>query len=53
MGKGKGEPDQWVAVVRPGRIIFEISGCTEKIAREAFARASNKLAVKCRMLTRS
>ena len=50
MGKGKGNPEIWVSVVKPGRILFEISGCSEKIAREAFARAANKLPVACKML---
>ncbi len=52
MGKGKGNPEAWVAVVRPGRVIFEVTGCTETIAREAFSRAANKLPVRCKMLTR-
>lgn len=52
MGKGKGNPDAWVAVVRPGRVIFEISGCSEVVGREALARASSKLGLRCKMLTR-
>jgi large subunit ribosomal protein L16 len=52
MGKGKGNPEAWVAVVKPGRVIFEISGCSEIIAQEAFSRAANKLPVECKMLKR-
>ena len=50
MGKGKGAPDSWVAPVRPGRVLFEVSGCSHAVAREAFARAASKLSVNCRML---
>lgn len=53
MGKGKGNPEEWVAVVRPGQVLFELSGCTEKTAREALARCSAKLPVRSRMLTRA
>jgi len=52
MGKGKGNPEMWVAVVKPGRVIMEVSGCTETIAREAFARATSKFGLRCRMLVR-
>lgn len=52
MGKGKGNPEQWVAVVKPGRVIFEVSGCTEIIAQEAFSRAAQKLPITCKMLKR-
>ena len=52
MGKGKGNPEAWVACVRPGRVIFEISGCSELVAREALCRAANKLPIHCKMLTR-
>ncbi|MCE5299719.1 MAG: 50S ribosomal protein L16 [Spirochaetia bacterium] len=45
MGKGKGAPEQWVVVVRPGRIMFELEGVTEEIARLAFRKASGKLPV--------
>ncbi len=45
MGKGKGAPDQWVAVVKPGRIIFEMEGVTEVIAQEAMRLAAHKLSV--------
>lgn len=52
MGSGKGAPDYWVAVVKPGRVLFEIAGVTEEIAREAFRLASHKLPVKTRFLVR-
>ena len=52
MGKGKGAVEGWVAVVRPGTVLFEMEGITEAIAREAFRLASYKLPVKCRFLKR-
>ncbi|NLU43215.1 MAG: 50S ribosomal protein L16 [Firmicutes bacterium] len=52
MGSGKGAPDYWVAVVKPGRVLFEIAGVPEEIAREAFRLASHKLPVKTRFLAR-
>jgi len=52
MGKGKGNPEGWVAVVKPGNIIAELSGCTEEAAREAFARAASKLPYRCKFLSR-
>ncbi|MBI2891997.1 MAG: 50S ribosomal protein L16 [Deltaproteobacteria bacterium] len=52
MGKGKGNPEEWVAVVKRGRVIFEIQGVPEPMAREAFRLASHKLPVKTRFLTR-
>ena len=52
MGKGKGNPESWVAVVKPGRVIFEVKGCSLTVAREGLSRAANKLGLKCRMLTR-
>ena len=52
MGKGKGAPEFWVAVVRPGRILFEIEGVTEAEAREAFRLASDKLPLPTRFVTR-
>jgi large subunit ribosomal protein L16 len=52
MGSGKGSPEGWVAVVKPGRVMFELSGVSEDIAREAMLRASHKLPVKCRFVTR-
>jgi large subunit ribosomal protein L16 len=48
MGSGKGAPEYWVAVVKPGRVMFEIEGVTEAQAREAMRLASHKLPVKCR-----
>jgi large subunit ribosomal protein L16 len=52
MGKGKGNPEGWVAVVKPGNMLIEISGCTETIAREALARAASKMPYRCRFLSR-
>jgi len=52
MGKGKGEVDHWVAVVRPGRIIFELSGVSEEMAREAFRLASHKLPIDVQFVKR-
>jgi len=52
MGTGKGEPDHWVAVVRDGAIMFEISGVSRDAALECFARVSYKLPVKCKMVGR-
>lgn len=50
MGSGKGAPDSWVAVVKAGRIMFEIAGVEEEVAREAFRLASHKLPVKCKFV---
>lgn len=50
MGSGKGAPESWVAVVQPGRIMFEIAGVDEETAREAFRLASHKLPVKCKFV---
>ncbi|MDR3237060.1 MAG: 50S ribosomal protein L16 [Spirochaetia bacterium] len=50
MGKGKGNPEGWVARVKPGRIMFEISGVEEDLARQAFESASNKLPVKTKFI---
>jgi len=50
MGKGKGNPEGWVARVKPGRIMFEISGIDEELARQAFESASNKLPVKTKFI---
>jgi large subunit ribosomal protein L16 len=52
MGSGKGAPDHWVAVVKPGRIIFELSGVKEELAKEAMRLASHKLPIKTRFLTK-
>ena len=53
MGKGKGNVEYWVAPVQPGRVIFEIQGVSEDVAREAFRRAAAKLSVKTTMVARS
>jgi large subunit ribosomal protein L16 len=52
MGSGKGSPEWWVANVKPGRILFEMSFPTESLAREALRRAIHKLPMKCRIVTR-
>ncbi|HBL81499.1 MULTISPECIES: 50S ribosomal protein L16 [Congzhengia] len=52
MGSGKGSPEYWVAVVKPGRILFEIDGVTEDIAREALRLAMHKLPIKCKFVAR-
>jgi large subunit ribosomal protein L16 len=52
MGKGKGAPELWVAVVRPGRVLYEMDGVTEEVAREALRLAMNKLPLKCRVVKR-
>ena len=53
MGSGKGSPEYWVAVVKPGRVMFEIAGVTEDIAKEALRLAMHKLPVKCRIASRA
>jgi len=52
MGKGKGNPEEWVAVVKPGRILYEISGVNEEMAKEAFRIAGHKLPVATRFISR-
>jgi large subunit ribosomal protein L16 len=52
MGKGKGNPEGWVAVVKPGRMMFELEGVTEDIARRALQLAAAKLPVRCRIVVR-
>ena len=52
MGKGKGSPEYWVAVVKPGRIMFEIAGVPEETAREAMRLAAQKLPMKCKFVKR-
>jgi len=52
MGSGKGAPEYWVAVVKPGRIMFELSGVPEEMAREAIRLASHKLPIKCKFVKR-
>ena len=53
MGKGKGNTDAWVATVRPGRVLFEVSGCSENMAREALCKAAAKLSIKTKFITRT
>jgi large subunit ribosomal protein L16 len=52
MGKGKGAPEQWVAVVKPGRVLYEMEGVTEEMAKEAFRLAAHKLPVKTKFVRR-
>lgn len=53
MGSGKGSPEYWVAVVKPGRVLFEVAGISEEDAREAIRLASHKLPIKCKFVQRS
>jgi large subunit ribosomal protein L16 len=53
MGKGKGAPDHWVAVIKPGRILYEIQGVEEGLARDAMALAAQKLPIKVKFVTRA
>ena len=53
MGSGKGSPEYWVAVVKPGRVMFEIGGVSEELAREAMRLAANKLPIKCKFVTKA
>ncbi|MDR1150759.1 MAG: 50S ribosomal protein L16 [Clostridiales bacterium] len=52
MGSGKGSPEFWIAVVKPGRVMFEMSGVVENIAREALRLAIHKLPIKCKIISR-
>ena len=52
MGSGKGNPEEWVAVVRPGRVMYELEGVTEELARDAFHLAEHKLSVQTRVIGR-
>ena len=52
MGSGKGSPEYWVAVVKPGRVMFEIGGISEEVAREALRLAIHKLPIKCKIVTK-
>jgi len=53
MGSGKGAPDHWVAVIKPGRVLYEIQGVDETLAREAMRLAAQKLPLKTRFVTRA
>jgi large subunit ribosomal protein L16 len=53
MGSGKGNPEKWVAVVKPGRVMFEIAGVSEDVAKEAMRLAAHKLPIKCKFVTRA
>jgi large subunit ribosomal protein L16 len=52
MGSGKGSPEWWIANVKPGRVMFELAGVDETVAREALRRAIHKLPMKCKIVTR-
>jgi len=52
MGSGKGSPEEWVAVVKEGRVMFEVAGVAEEVAREALRLASHKLPVRCKIIKR-
>ena len=52
MGTGKGEPDHWVAVIRPGTVLYELAGIPEDMARQTFNRVAHKMPVKCRFVHR-
>ena len=52
MGKGKGEPEFWVAIVRPGQVCFEIGGVNEVVAKQALVRVAHKMPIKCRFVRR-
>ena len=53
MGSGKGSPEYWVAVVKPGRVMFEMDGITEEQAKEAMRLAAHKLPIKCKFVTKA
>ena len=53
MGSGKGNPEKWVAVVKPGRVMFELSGVSEEVAKEAMRLAAQKLPIKCKFVSRA
>ena len=53
MGSGKGSPEYWVAVVKPGRVLFEIAGVAEDVARQAMRLAANKLPIKCKFVSKA
>jgi large subunit ribosomal protein L16 len=53
MGSGKGTPERWVAVVKPGRVMGEIAGVSEEVAREALRLAVHKLPIKCKIVSRA
>ena len=53
MGSGKGSPEYWVAVVKPGRVMFELAGVADEVAREALRLASHKLPIKCKIVSKA
>ena len=52
MGKGKGEPEFWVAIVKPGTVMFEIGGVSENVAKQALVRVAHKMPIRCRFVKR-
>jgi len=52
MGKGKGEPEYWTAVVKPGTVLFEVSGVPKDVARDCLARVAYKMPIQCRLVER-
>ncbi len=52
MGKGKGEPESWVATVRPGQVCFEVGGVSENVAKQTLLRVAHKMPIKCRFIKR-
>ena len=52
MGKGKGSPDSWVSVIKPGAVLYEMEGVTEEVAREAFRLAAHKLPISTKFISR-
>jgi len=52
MGKGKGEPEYWVAIVKPGHVIFEVAGVDEATAKRALSRVAHKMPIRCRFISR-
>jgi large subunit ribosomal protein L16 len=52
MGKGKGSPEEWVAVIKPGRVLYEISGVSEDVAKRAFTLAAHKLGIPTKFIAR-
>jgi large subunit ribosomal protein L16 len=52
MGSGKGNPEEWVAAIRPGRMLFELAGVPDNVARDALRLAAHKLPIRCRILRR-
>ena len=52
MGMGKGEPEYWAAVIRPGTVLFELSGVSEEFSKQVFNNVAHKMSLRCKMVTR-